>query len=195
MQVCIISTSPRKGSNSLRFSNYIGQIIENQGNNNVSIVSFEDSDIPFFGHGQTVDKNNPTPFQAQLLNAWAAADLVFVVTPEYNWMPSPEFVNALNILGGKDFAHLFHNKTFALAGVSSGRGGKIPCTELTTILNKVINFLHQYSIVSPRIFEAHETHRNLNENNASTGNQIFENGVVDFVTYSLTVANRWSASV
>jgi chromate reductase, NAD(P)H dehydrogenase (quinone) len=194
MQICIISASPRKGSNSLRFSNYLKQVIENQGNNEVSIVSFEDSDIPFFGHGQTIDKNNLTPFQAQLLDAWAAASLIFVVTPEYNWMPSPEFVNALNILGGKDFAHLFHNKTFALAGVSSGRGGKIPCTELTTILNKVINFLHQYSIVSARIFEAHETPHNLDENGVSVGNPIFEKGVLDFITYTLTVAKRWSAS-
>jgi chromate reductase len=126
-----------------------------------------------------------------LLSAWTAADLVFFITPEYNFTVNGDLLNALHQLGSKDFAHLFHNKVFALAGVSSGRGGKTPCLELTTVINKIINFSHQYSVVSPRIYESHETHKNLDDKADSTGNKVYEDGVRAFLDYSLEVTKRW----
>jgi chromate reductase, NAD(P)H dehydrogenase (quinone) len=191
MRIAILSTSPRKGSNTLRFSKYLSAVLAQNGYANTPIVSFEEADIPMFGRG-SMKPDALTHFQQTLVSTWADADLVFVAMPEYNWMPTGEFINALSILGGKDFAHLFNNKTFALAGVSNGRGGRMPCLEMTTILNKLINFLDQYSIVSPRIFEAHEVPRNLDEESRSLENPIFEKGVQDFVTYSVKVANRWA---
>lgn len=190
MNITIISTSPRKKSNSLRFAKYLQQTLTSLAFSEVSLVDFENYDIPFFGQG-FLNKDNLTEFQANLIGQWGKADLVFVVMPEYNWFPDAELINAINQLGGPAFGHLFNNKTFALAGVSSGRGGKMPAVEMSTMLNKVINFTQNYSIVSPRLYESHETPANLDENGQSIGNEVYETSVKAFVEYALTVAKRW----
>lgn len=190
MNIAIIATSPRKNSNSLRFSKYLQKVLKASGFEDSTIVDFHHFDIPSVGRG-TVRKDDLTLFQAELIGAWEKADLVFFVTPEYNWTVNGDLLNALHQLGSRDFMHLFHNKVFALAGVSNGRGGKVPCLELTTVINKIINFTNQYSVVSPRIYESHETAINLNENSESTGNEIYENTVKAFVDYALVVAKRW----
>ncbi len=190
MNITIISTSPRKKSNSLRFAKYLQQTLASLAFSEVALIDFESYDIPFFGQG-FLNKDNLTEFQTNLINQWGKADLVFIVMPEYNWFPDAELINAINQLGGPAFGHLFNNKTFALAGVSSGRGGKMPAVEMSTMLNKVINFTQNYSIVSPRLYESHETPANLDENGLSTGNEVYEASVKAFVEYALTVAKRW----
>ena len=190
MNIAIIATSPRKNSNSLRFSKHLQKVLKASNNQDTSIVDFHHFDIPSVGRG-IVNKDALTDFQRELLTAWEKADLIFFVTPEYNFTVNGDLLNALHQLGSKDFAHLFHDKVFALAGVSAGRGGKTPCLELTTVINKIINFSNQYSVVSPRIFESHETHKNLDENADSVGNKIYEDGVKAFLDYSLEVTKRW----
>jgi len=190
MNIAIIATSPRKNSNSLRFSKYLQKLVQTSGYDDVTVVDFHHFDIPSVGRG-TVNKETLTDFQGEFIGAWEKADLVFFVTPEYNFTVNGDLLNALHQLGSKDFAHLFNNKVFAFAGVSAGRGGKVPCLELTTVINKIINFSNQYSVVSPRIFESHETHKNLDDNADSVGNKIYEDGVKAFVDYSLAVTKRW----
>ncbi|WP_044172210.1 NADPH-dependent FMN reductase [Flectobacillus major] len=190
MNISIISTSPRKKSNSLRFSKYLQSLVKDAGIASVELVDFETYDVPFFGQGY-LNKNHLSTFQSTLIASWEKADLIFIVMPEYNWFPDAEFINLLNQLGGKDFAHLFGEKTFALAGVSSGRGGKLPAIEMTTMLGKLINFLNQYSVISPRIYESHETAINVDENGNATGNEVYNTTVKAFVEYSIEVAKRW----
>lgn len=191
MNIVILSTSPRKNSNTLRFSTYLqNQLIEK--GHQASVVDFHNFDIPSYGRGELL-KNALTPFQEQLIAAWDNASLIIMATPEYNWTVNGDLLNALHQFSLKDFAHLFNNKTFAMAGVSAGRGGKIPCIELTTVVNKIINFANQYSIVSPRIYESHETHKNLNEQAQSTGNEVYEKTVNDYLDYTLTIATRWNS--
>ena len=190
MNIAIIATSPRKNSNSLRFSKYLQKVLSAEGFESTTVVDFHHFDIPSVGRG-VINKDELTPFQSELIGAWEKADLVFFVSPEYNWTVNGDLLNALHQLGSKDFMHLFDNKVFALAGVSNGRGGKIPCLELTTVINKIINFTHQYSVVSPRIYESHETSSNLDEHSESTGNKIYEFTVKSFVEYAVAVAQRW----
>ena len=190
MNIAIIATSPRKNSNSLRFSRHLQKVLQASNNQDTTIVDFHYFDIPSVGRG-IINKDALTDFQRELLTAWEKADLVFFVTPEYNFTVNGDLLNALHQLGSKDFAHLFHDKVFAWAGVSAGRGGKNPCLDLTTVINKIINFSNQYSVVSPRIFESHETHKNLDENADSVGNKIYEDGVKAFLDYSLEVTKRW----
>jgi chromate reductase, NAD(P)H dehydrogenase (quinone) len=190
MNIAIIATSPRKNSNSLRFSKYLQKIAQASGYEDVTVVDFHHFDIPSVGRG-IVNKEALTDFQSELITAWGNADLVFFVTPEYNFTVNGDLLNALHQLGSKDFAYLFNNKVFAFAGVSAGRGGKVPCLELTTVVNKIINFSNQYSVVSPRIYESHETHKNLDENSDSVGNKIYEDAVKAFVDYALEVTKRW----
>jgi chromate reductase len=190
MNITVIATSPRKNSNSLRFAKYLQQVAQESGVDEVTVVDFHLFDIPSVGRG-VINKNALTDFQQELIGAWEQADLVIFVTPEYNWTVNGDLLNALHQLGSKDFMHLFNDKTFALAGVSAGRGGKIPCLELTTVINKIINFTNQYSVVSPRIYESHETPKNLDEHSKSVGNDIYEDTVKAFVDYSIIVAKRW----
>ena len=192
MNITILSTSPRKNSSSLRFSKYLKSLSQEAGFDQIEIVDFENYDVPFFGQG-FINKDKLSSFQEKLIGAWAKADLVFIVMPEYNWFPDAELINLLNQLGGKDFAHLFGEKAFALAGVSSGRGGKLPAIEMTVMLGKLINFLNQYSVISSRIYESHETHINLNENGElANDNTVYENSVKAFVDYSIKIAQRWN---
>lgn len=192
MKITLISTSSRKNSNSLRFVNYVRHLLTAEGQHEVSIVTFEHYDIPFVGQG-SVKPDQLTPFQQELTSAWEAADLVLFAMPEYNWTAPPQATNAIHQLGGPSFKHLFENKVFAMVGISNGRGGRQPALDMTTVMNKIISFTNSYSIVSPKLYESHETDKNLDENGHFNGHEVYERTVNAFLTYTLNVANRWLA--
>ncbi len=190
MKITLISTSSRKNSNSLRFVSYLRHILAEEGQHEVSIVTFEDYDIPLVGQG-SVQKDALTPFQEELISAWEAADLVLFAMPEYNWTAPPQATNTIHQLGGPAFKHLFDNKVFAMAGISNGRGGRQPALDMTTVVNKIISFTNSYSIVSPKLYESHETDQNLDENGHFNGHEVYERTVRAFLHYTLNVAQRW----
>lgn len=192
MKTVLLSTSSRQGSNSLKATTYLKQVLAEK-DIDAKIVSFEQCDIPMVGRG-SIDKDDPTEFQNSLITQWEEAQLVILVVPEYNWITSGELVNTLHQLGDDDFAHLFDNKVFAFVGVSSGRGGRRPCLEIGITLNKLISFLDKTSIVSPKLFESHETGKNLDEAGVSVGNKVYEKGMKDFAEYTLRIAQRWHRS-
>jgi chromate reductase len=190
MNIAIISTSSRKNSNSLRFAKYIEHILVESGQHEVSIVNFEHYDIPFVGQGP-VKKDELTPFQQELISTWEAADLVFFAMPEYNWTAPPQATNTIHQLGGPAFKHLFENKVFAMVGVSNGRGGRQPALDMTTVVSKIISFTNSFSIVSPKLYESHETDKNLDETGRFVGHEVYERTSRAFLDYTLTVAQRW----
>lgn len=190
MKISLISTSSRKNSNSLRFVNYLRHILAEEGQHEVSIVNFEHYDIPLVGQG-SVKKDSLTPFQDELISAWEAADLVIFAMPEYNWTAPPQATNAIHQLGGPAFKHLFDNKVFAMVGISNGRGGRQPALDMTTVVNKIISFTSSYSIVSPKLYESHETDKNLDEQGHFNGHEVYERTARAFVEYTLNVAQRW----
>lgn len=156
----------------------------------IRLLDFEEIDIPMVGRGD-LDKDRLSPFQQKFLSVWGEADVVVLTIPEYNWVTSGELINAIHQIGNKTFAHLFNDKVFALVGVSTGRGGRRPCLEISVMVNKLISFLNQYSIVSPKLYESHETAKNLTPEGESTGNAIYEKGIQDFVDYTVHIARRW----
>lgn len=190
MKITLISTSSRKNSNSLRFVSYLRHVLAEEGQHEVSIVTFEQYDIPFVGQG-IVRKESLTPFQQELVGAWEAADLVIFAMPEYNWTAPPQATNMIHQLGGPAFKHLFENKVFAMTGVSNGRGGRQPALDMTTVVNKLVSFTNSYSIVSPKLYESHETDKNLDENGHFVGHEVYERTARAFLEYTLTVAQRW----
>lgn len=190
MKITLISTSSRKNSNSLRFVSYLRHVLAEEGQHEVSIVTFEQYDIPFVGQG-AVRKESLTPFQQELVSAWEAADLVLFAMPEYNWTAPPQATNMIHQLGGPAFKHLFDNKVFAMAGVSNGRGGRQPALDMTTVVNKLVSFTNSYSIVSPKLYESHETDKNLDENGRFVGHEVYERTARAFLEYTLNVAQRW----
>ncbi|PWJ60289.1 chromate reductase [Dyadobacter jejuensis] len=192
MKIAIISTSPRQGSNSLKVAKYMAKSLANT-EHRIRVANFEEIDIPMVGRS-SLKASALTQFQSNLIDIWKEAELVIFVIPEYNWITSGELINALHQLGQKDFSYLFDNKVFALAGVSRGRGGRRPCTEIGTVLGKLISFLNQHSVISPLILESHETHNQLADDGTSLGNAFYEKSAQKFLDYSLTIANRWHRS-
>ncbi len=190
ISIALISTSSRRGSNALRFVNYLRHVLAEEGQYEVMIVSFEDYDIPFIGQG-TVRKESLTSFQQELVNVWEAADLVIFAMPEYNWTAPPQATNLIHQLGGPAFKHLFDNKVFAMAGISNGRGGRQPALDMTTVVNKLVSFTNSYSIVSPKLYESHETDKNLDENGHFIGHKLYDRTARAFLTYTLSVGQRW----
>ncbi len=193
MNIALISTSSRKNSNSLRFVNYFRRVLTESGPHEVRIVTFEDYDIPYVGQ-ESVKPDALTPFQQELIRAWEAADLVVFAMPEYNWTAPPQATNTIHQLGGPAFKHLFADKVFAMVGVSSGRGGRQPALDMTTVVNKIISFTNSYSIVSPKLYESHDTPANVDETGQFVGHEVYERTVRAFADYTLTVAQRWIGS-
>lgn len=190
MKITLISTSSRKNSNSMRFVTYIKQLLAEVGQHDVTVVSFEQYDIPFVGQG-SLKHESLSSFQQELINAWDPADLILFAMPEYNWTAPPQATNTIHQLGVPSFKHLFDNKVFAMVGISSGRGGRQPALDMTTVVNKTISFTNSYSIVSPKLYESHETDKNLDENGQFIGHDVYERTVRAFLHYTLNVAQRW----
>jgi chromate reductase len=190
MNICILSGSPLKNSSTHRFCKRLKQILEQSGHD-IHIVNFEHYDIPFLNQGM-VKPDELTHFQHELIEHVNTSELVFVCSPEYNWMPSAELVNMFHQLGSKTFKSFFDNKVFAVAGISSGKGGKMPCIQMTYVLNKLINFLDCNSLVSSRNFESHFTQKELDEDGNLIGNDVYDKGVNGFLEFALRVAERWN---
>lgn len=189
MNICIISGSARENNNTIRVAYALEKLIA-AGGHQYQLIDFKEYDIPFINQGN-IAINHLSAFQQKLTSSMLEADLVILISPEYNWSTTPEILNFLHRFGDKQFASIFSNKTFSMVGVSTGKGGKTPALHLTSILNKIISFMNLDSIVSPKIFEAHYTKEALNEHGESMGNVIFDNGLSDFLNYTLRIANRW----
>jgi len=193
MNIALISTSSRKNGNSLRFINFVRNVLNETGQHDVSVVTFEQYDIPYVGQG-SVKPDTLTPFQQELISSWAAADLIIFAMPEYNWTAPPQATNTIHQLGGPAFKHLFENKVFAMVGISNGRGGRQPALDMTTVMNKIISFTNSYSIISPKLYESHETDKNLNEAGRFIGHEVYDRTARAFIDYTLNVAHRWIGS-
>jgi chromate reductase len=188
MQICIISGSARANNNTHRVSLAIELLLKE--NHEISVIDFKEFDIPSLAQGG-LKPNSLTPFQQNLIDSLFKAEVVIMVSPEYNWSATPEILNMLNLVPNKPFDQIFNNKVFAFVGVSTGKGGKVPALQMMQIVNKLISFSNNDSIVSSRIFEAHFVKEVLNENGESLGNPLFDKGLNDFCDYTLRIANRW----
>ena len=192
MRVTIISTSPRPNSNTLRFCKFAGRVIQEAGPHEVTILDFTKYDLPLVGSAW-LKADNLTDFQQRLVDAWSSADLVIFASPEYNWTATPQIINVFNTMGSNDFKPLFDNKVFAMVGTSNGRGGRQPALDMTTVLNKVISFTNNYSVISPKLYESHETDKNLDIDGNFIGPEAYDRTARAFIDYTLNVAQRWHA--
>lgn len=188
MIITILSGSARKDNNTLRVALAMGKQFENF--HQVNLIDFVNYDIPLMAQGG-LNPNNLSSFQQDLIQKVNEAQVVIIVTPEYNWSTTPEILNMLHYLPNKPFQQIFANKVFGLVGVSTGRGGKVPALHLIQILNKLISFSNLESVVSPKIFESQFTKEVLDENGNSLENKQYDLGLADFCNYTMQIANRW----
>lgn len=189
MKVAILSGTSRKGNNTLRVAKAIHGL-HSAHNNEVSIVDFRQYDLPFF-NGEPIDEANPTPFQKKLLDTWGDADLVYILSPEYNWLISPELANMANHYSGKDHKYLYDNKVFAFVGVSSGIGGRLPTMQLSSVLEKLIFFLGGQSVCSPNKYESHYTPQELDEDGQFIKDSGYKHRLQSFVNYNTNLILRF----
>lgn len=190
MQILIISTSAQKDSSTKKVSRFLKRNFEAEGFSQTKVIDFELFDLPSIG-AKSLHPDRLSLFQQSLIHTWEKADLVVIACPEYNWSVNAEVLTMLEQLGSRTFRHLFDQKVFAMVGVSSGRGGRLPALEITKITNKLISFLGTLSVVSPKILECHEVPHNLDVDGTSTGNALFDREVRNFVRYSVAIADRW----
>lgn len=189
--ITIISGSPRKNSNTLRVANAIKNTVLSFNNEEiVHVIDFNQFDIPSMNSGR-VDPNNLSPFQSNLFNSSKESDLIFILTPEYNWLPSAEIVQMIHTMAAPAFKEMWNNKVFATCGISNGRGGRMPAVQLSYTINKILNVFNCESIVSPKIFESQFTDKALDENGQSLGNAEYMAGLEAFVAFNLKLKNRW----
>ncbi len=189
--ITIVAGSSRKNSNTLRLAKAIRREIRSQHDTEeVRVIDFEEYDIPFLNKGGMIP-GELTHFQQHLVDSMAQSGMIIILSPEYNWFPSAEVVNMLHRLGSRHFLPIWENKVFALAGVSSGRGGRIPAMQLSYVINKLLNVFNCQSAVSPKIFESQMTPKVLNEEGESLGNEEYDRGLHDFVAYNLNFYHRW----
>lgn len=165
--ITILSGSPRKGSNTLRLAKAIQHILNEQlPEEVVNIIDYSGYDIPSASQG-FVDPQNLTPWQKNLFESTSQSNVVFVLTPEYNWFPSAEIIQTIHVMASRHFQSMWDNKIFATAGVSNGRGGRMPAVQLSYAINKIINVFSFESLVGAKMFESQFTDKALDENGHS----------------------------
>lgn len=86
---------------------------------------------------------------------------------------------------------MFDNKVFALAGVSSGRGGRTPALVLNQMLNKVLSFLNFESVVSSKIFESQFTQNCVDLSGKLLDNEGYNQGLKNYLDFTIKIANKW----
>jgi chromate reductase len=192
MNIAILSASPRENSASLRVAKAVNLQLKavDKEDHNISLIDFRENDIPMVGRGE-LNPHALTPFQRRWIDTLQSAQLVICVVPEYNWIMPGEWIDAWHQTGRTTFAHLFDGKVFAVIGVSSGRGGRRPALETQQLLNKLISFLGQSSVVAPAIFESHETEQNVDEQGRLFGTDVYRTGLERFLKLALNTAKRW----
>jgi chromate reductase len=190
MNIAIISGSARTDNNTLRVAKALEKRFTGLGHQ-PAIVDFQQYDIPLINQAE-IDPMTLSPFQQHLADVMKRAHTIIIITPEYNWSTTPEILNFLHRFGDRMFIDLFTEKVFATVGVSTGKGGKIPALHLHAVLSKIIGFFNVLSCVSPKIFESHFTKDVLDDTGTSLGNNAYENGMDDFIQYTLRVTERWN---
>ena len=149
--------------------------------------------MPNFAEGW-VAPDSETSFQQHLIKTIDEANLLIVLTPEYNWFPSAEVINMIHQLAGANYKHIFDNTVVATVGVSAGRGGRMPAVQLGYVFNKIFNVFDLNSITSPRTFEAQEVTKCIDAEGNLLDNEMFNSGFTEFLNYSMKVAKRWHHS-
>jgi chromate reductase, NAD(P)H dehydrogenase (quinone) len=189
MKAAILSGSSRSTNNTLRVAKAIEQALIQKGIT-TDIVDFRSYDMPFF-NGEDVNPETLTEFQKNLVSTWNEADIVYVVSPEYNWFPSAELVNMVHQLGNPSFSHLFDKKVFAFAGVSSGRGGRLPGMHLSFVFEKLISHLNVLSICSPAKFESHYSPREVSESGDLKNEGDYKDHLMRFIDFSTKLSLKF----
>lgn len=191
--ITILSGSPRANSNTLRVAKAISHVIhDTEAAQEVRIIDFNGFDIPSANVG-SVNIQQMSEWQRLLFESCRDSEMVFVLTPEYNWFPSAEIIQMIHSMAATPFKAMWDNKLFVTCGTSNGRGGRMPAVQLSYTLNKILNVFNCESMVSPKMFESQFTDKALDSDGRFLGNEEYSKGLIAFVAFNLKLSKRWSA--
>lgn len=184
IKVGIIVGSSRENSNTARFGLALKRVLEDKGITEIHTPNATQYDIPFLNKG-SLSMSNLSSYQKSVFQAVSESDIVFFLSPEYNWTVSAEILNMFNQFGSKEFHQMWENKVFAFAGISAGRGGRMPALDMSRVVSKLVSFFGFSSVISPKVFESQLTPQALGPNGESLGNEMFDSGLAQFVEHHL----------
>ncbi len=105
MHICIISGSARANNNTHRVSLAIDKLLGQ--NHQIEIIDFKEFDIPSLAQAG-LNPLNLSAFQQKLIDSLFKAEIIIMVSPEYNWSATPEILNMLNLVPNKPFEQIFN---------------------------------------------------------------------------------------
>jgi chromate reductase, NAD(P)H dehydrogenase (quinone) len=190
--ITILSGSPRKNSTTLKVAKGIKNVIkENYLNEVVKVIDFNGFDIPSMNI-KNISADDLSPWQQDLYDAMSESDLIFVLTPEYNWFPSAEIIQMIHTTTSSQFKTMWDNKVFATCGVSNGRGGRMPAVQLSYTINKIISVFNYDSFVVSKMFESQFSDKALDHDGNSLGNEEYMKGLKAFIDSGIKMSRRWN---
>jgi chromate reductase len=176
MKTLIISGSARSNNNTLRLAKALNGLISKS-----EIVDYQNYDLPNFNQ---LDNYSKTDFHQELEEKMACSDHIIILSPEYNWFPTAELIQTIHLLATPANKVLFDGKLFSCAGVSSGRGGRLPAIYMSQMLDKIFQVFNFLSFTNPNKFEAQFVTKCIDEKGILLDNEEFNIGLKNFVTFA-----------
>lgn len=150
--ILIISSSVRRGRNSHRVALWLKRYLTEKGYSGTEIADLKEYDFPLFEERLKYQKN-PSIKEVEFAGRVKAADIVIIVTPEYNGSFPASLKNAIDLLTDE-----WQNKVVAFATISQGSfGGSRVITSLQFVLWKM------GAITIPSIFMVPDVEDKFNE--------------------------------
>ncbi len=172
MNYTIISGSNRKESGSRKVADFLGHQLKKIEGSEVEIIDLHELDLPVWKDSMWSGDNTLESAWDPARQSLVKADGYIIISPEWSGMASPALKNFI-LYVKKEMAH----KPTLLVGVSSGRGGAYPISELrmSSYKNTFINYIPDQLIV--RDVKNVLTDLELSENDSETDTYIKERSI------------------
>lgn len=185
--ITILSGSARENSNTLKVAKAVANLAKLKGEE-IELFDFFDYDIP--NYNQAFDHNNLSIWQQKAHDAILNSQLVFFITPEYNWMPTAEMIQFINRFSAAEFKPLWSDCIFATIGISAGIGGRLPALTLKNVIDEIISFNRSNGRTLSAIQEVHHTQNVIDGMGNLMDNDVFNTSFTEFVHDALSEANK-----
>jgi NAD(P)H-dependent FMN reductase len=127
VKVGIVSGSHRKNSQSVRVARWIETRLSQLGlAKDTSLLELATANIPFWDEGTWAGEERWKKIWDEHSRELASCDAFVIVAPEYGGMVPPALKNIFLLTSNQELAH----KPALIVGVSSGRSGTYPISEL-----------------------------------------------------------------
>lgn len=151
MNILVISASMRAESQSLKVSNWLAEHLKTIGAK-PELLDLHAFKLPFFDDGETVAENAD-----ELRQILSNTEGYVFVSPEWNGMMSHGLLNMLHYVS-TEMSH----KPVMLTGVSSGRGGAYPISQMRIAGHKTTRYF-----ISPETLRIQGVKETLNDHDMS----------------------------